>query len=147
MKKEVRRTMKSMSISEVEAKQKLNLMMPLNITGRYQIMTKLRDLIVDIDDVIIKPVSHIPTLIRRTESFFSTDGYWNGNFIAYGTDLFGNEKLLWDDIMVDDMRHYETMVETLYIKKKLDYSKPVTLVVSTTNMGKHTLNVYCYNPQ
>ena len=147
MKKEIRRTMKSMSISEVESRQKLNLMVPLNITGRHQIMTKLKDLVVDIDDVIVKPVIYIPTIIRRTESFFSTDGYWKGNFIAYGTDLFGNETLLWDDIMVEDMPHYETMVETLYIKKKLDSSKPVTLVVSTVIMGKHTLNVYCYNPQ
>lgn len=139
-------TMKPISIQEMENAKKLEFMVPMNIDGRFQIMTKLKDLIVDIDEVIIKPVKTFPTIIRRIEPFFSTDGYWEGNFIAYGTGLDGNQLLLWDDIMVEDMYHYTNMIETSYIKKRFDYNKPVTLITATKNQQGYALEFHCYIP-
>lgn len=139
-------TMKPISIQEMENAKKLEFMVPMNIDGRFQIMTKLKDLIVDIDEVIIKPVKSFPTIIRRIEPFFSTDGYWEGNFIAYGTGLDGNQLLLWDDIMVEEMYHYTNMIETTYIKKRFDYNKPVTLITATKNQRGYALEFHCYIP-
>ena len=142
----VPRTMKAMSMMEVENRKKLNFMVPMDIAGRHQIMDKLKDLTIDVDHVIVKPVDRIPSVIRNIESFFSTDGYWYGNFIAYGTSTMGKQTLLWDDITIANMAHFNTMVDTQYIKERLMDSNPVTLIVSKVSNDKHYLVFYCYMP-
>ena len=143
---EIKQTMKAMSIMEKENKLKLERMIPNNVFGRYQILNKLKELTVDIDEVVIKSVNRIPSIIRRVESFFSPDGFWSGNFIAYGIGVNNKELLLWDDMMVDDIIHYQSMVDTQYVKEKLSSDNPATLIVSKNNCGKHVLEVYCYLP-
>lgn len=138
--------MKAMSMMEVENRKKLNFMVPMDIAGRHQIMDKLKDLTIDVDHVILKPVDRIPSVIRNIEPFFSTDGYWYGNFIAYGINTLGNQTLLWDDITIANMAHFNTMVDTQYIKERLMDSNPVTLIVSKVSNGKHYLVFYCYMP-
>ena len=68
MEKEIRRTMKQMSLKELERKEKLDFMVPLDIPGRHQIMDKLKDLIIRVDDIIVKPVHKIPS-IKNVTSF------------------------------------------------------------------------------
>jgi hypothetical protein len=143
----VKRTMKALSIREVENAKKLDFMVPMNINGRFQILTKLKDLTVDIDEVIVKPVKFFPTIIRKVEAFFSVDGYSEGNFMAYGTGLSGKETILWDDVTVEDMTHYDGMVDTGYIKRKLDYNKPVTLITATKQRDGFALVFHCYIPK
>lgn len=139
-------TMKAKSLQEMENAKKLDFMVPMNIEGRYQILTKLKDLIVDISEVIVKPVTTIPSVIRKVVPYFSPDGYWTGNFIVYGTDLKGEPVLMWDDINIIDMSHYNNMVETHYIKQRLDCKKPVTLITAIKKERGYALVFYCYLP-
>ena len=147
MEKEIKRTMKAMSIREKDNLKKLEFMMPMNIVGRHQILAKLKDLIIDIDEIIVKPVSELPFVIRKVKPFFNSDGYWNGNYIAYGTSVKDDKDiLLWDDITIADMPHYETMLDTGYVKQHLRSDKPATVVVSSLKNEKQSLILYCYLP-
>ena len=145
MEKEIRRTMKQMSLKELERKEKLDFMVPLDIPGRHQIMDKLKDLIIRVDDIIVKPVHKIPT-IKNVTSFFSPDGFCTGNFIAYGTDVNGASTLLWDDIFVDEMTHEDGVVDTGFIKNKLSYNKKAVIIVAREDNGKNNLEFYYYLP-
>ena len=146
MEREVRRTMKQMSVKEKERQQNLNFMVPMDIPGRHQLMTKLKDLVVRVDNIIVKPVSKIPT-IKNVCPFFSSDGFWKGNFIAYGTDTSGKEILLWDDIVVDEMEHEETSVDTNFIKAKLSYNEKAVIIVARDTYGVVNLEFYYYLPE
>lgn len=147
MEKTIRRTMKGMSMIERDNRRKMEFMVPLDITGRYQLLTKLKDINIDVGEVVVKPVTHLPSVIRKIQPFFSSDGYWNGNFVAYGTSTLDKEVLLWDDVLVEEMSHYDTMVDTQYIKERLDCNKPATLIVFKRCGEKNLLEFYCYLPQ
>lgn len=147
MEKEIRRTMKAMSIREKENLKKLEFMIPMNIVGRHQILAKLKDLIIDIDEIVVKPVNEFPYIIRKVKPFFSTDGYCEGNFIAYGSSVKDDKDiLLWDDVTIEDMPHFTTMIDTGYIKQHLRSDKPATVVVSRMKNEKHSLELICYLP-
>ena len=139
-------TMKAMSLQEQENLKRLDFMVPMNIIGRHQILTKLKDLTIDVSEVIVKPVDTIPSIIRKVVPYFSPDGYWEGNFVAYGTDLKGYPILLWDDIHIDAIPHYTHMVETYYVKQKLDCTQPATLITAIKRNNGYALVFYCYLP-
>ena len=141
---EVKRTMRSMSVLEKENKSRLDFMVPMDIAGRYQLLTKLKDLVVDIDNVIVKPIHSIPATIKNTTGFFSTDGYWVGSFVAYGKNLMGRRTLLWDDIGVPEIERQPNTVLTKFIKERLSCDNDITIVVAKKLHNKTSLEFYCY---
>lgn len=142
---EVRRTMKSMSVMEMDNRKKLEFMVPMDIPGRYQLMTKLKDLIIHIDSVVVKPVYNIPQSIEKSVGFFSTDGFWVGNFIAYGYNLRGEKTLLWDDFGIDIERK-QNCVLTKFIKEKLSCDKDIVIVTAKETDSRFSLEFYRYLP-
>ena len=146
MKTEVKRTMKTMSIMEKENSRRLDAMLPSGIPGRFQILTKLKDITKSIDSIEIIPVSTLPSNIIGVTPFFSTDGFWEGNFIAYGTCTDGEERLLWDDIMVKGMKHEPNIIDMDYIKSRFTYKKDVVIITSRKTDSKSVvLELYYYS--
>lgn len=143
---EVKRTMKSISVKEYEFKQKLNSMIPEEIPGRHQILTKLKDLIVNIDSVVIDLIHEIPETYNDVIGFFSTDGVWVGNFIAFGYNLKDKKTLLWDDFGVLEIVRGDYMVYTSFIKERLVHNKDIVIVTSSICNSKTILNIHWYRP-
>ena len=143
---EVRRTMKSMSVMEQENRKKLDFMIPMDIPGRYQLMTKLKDLVINVDNVVVKPIHSIPTVIRDSVGFFSTDGFWVGNFIAYGKNLKGDKTLLWDDFGIPDIDREPNAVLTKFIKERLSSTDAIVIVTAKEDNKVFSLEFYCYLP-
>lgn len=143
---EVRRTMKSMSVMERDNRKQLEFMVPMDIPGRYQLMTKLKDLIIHVDNVVIKPVYEIPQIISDATGFFSTDGFWVGNFIAYGYNLRGEKTLLWDDFGIDIARKTGCVL-TNFIRERLSCEQDIVLVTASKHNGRFSLEFYRYIPQ
>lgn len=143
---EVRKTMPSKSLLEEENERMLDFMIPKDLPGRHQILMKLKDVTIQVEEVVVKPIVKIPSLIRGVCNFFSPDGIWNGNFIAYGTNLFGNPVLLWDDYSVEDINHYNDMVSTYFIKSRMKCDEPVVIVTALPNKDKVTLVINYYRP-
>ena len=141
----VRRTMKGMSVMEQENRKKLDFMIPMDIPGRYQLMTKLKDLVINVDNVVVKPIHSIPTVIRDSVGFFSTDAFWVGNFIAYGTNLKGDKTLLWDDFGIPDIDREPNTVLTKFIKERLS-SDAIVIVTAKEDNKTFSLEFYCYLP-
>ena len=143
---EVRRTMKAMSVKERENKTNLEFMVPMDIPGRHQLLTKLKDLTVIVDAVVVRPIKVIPTTINGTTGFFSTDGYWEGSFIAYGTDLMGRNTLLWDDFGIPSIKRKSNMVITDFIKERLNAENEIVIVVAKEHHNTYSLEFYYYLP-
>lgn len=143
---EVKRTMKNISVKEYEFKRKLDSMLPNELPGRHQILTKLKDLVVNIDAVSINSINSIPVLIKDAISFFSTDGFWVGNFIAFGYDLKDKKTLLWDDFGVLDIVRDDNVVYTNFIKERLSSNKDIVIVTAKQHNSKTVLNVFWYIP-
>ena len=141
---EIKRTMLSKSIREEENTNRLMYMVPASVPGRHQILTKLKDLTVSISAVEVIPIHALPSVISNVIPFFSTDGFYESNFIAYGTCTDGKEKLLWDDVIVDDMKHDNHTVDVSYIKDRFVYNKDVAIVTCRENKDMNILSIYYY---
>ena len=143
---EIKRTMKAMSVMEDNNRKKLDFMIPMDITGSHQLMPKLKDLVINIDSVVVKPITSVPSIINNTTGFFSTDGYWVGNFIAYGKDLMGRKTLLWDDFGVD-MERKPNAVLTKFVTERLSCNESIVIVTAKKASHNFSLEFYCYLPQ
>ena len=145
MKTDIRRTMKTMSFTEKENARRLDFMLPNSIPGRFQILTKLKDVTKSIESIELIPINSLPITIIGVTPFFSTDGFWEGNFIAYGTCTDGEERLLWDDIMVKGMKHNTSIVDMDYIKSRLAYNNDVVIITSRkAGFNSVVLELYYY---
>lgn len=143
---EVRRTMKAMSVKERETRTNLEFMIPMGIPGRYQLLTKLKDMTIGVNSVVVRPIKSIPSVIRNTIGFFSTDGYWEGSFIAYGTDLRGRHTVLWDDFGIPTIKREPNTVITDFIKERLSSDNEIILVTAKERQGSCSLEFYYYLP-
>ena len=140
----IKRTMLGKSIMEEENSNRLNYMIPCNIPGRHQILTKLKDLIVPISSVEVIPIHALPASIDGVIPFFATDRYSTGNFIAYGVGVDGKEKLLWDDETVVEMSHIKNSIDVEYLKKCFIYSSDVVILTCRYKSNSSVLNIYYY---
>lgn len=136
-------TMKGMSLREKDNLEKLNLLVPMDIPGRHLLMDKLKDLTIQVADVVIKPVNRIPDIIRNIKPFYSVDGYWDSTFIACGTSLQGDATVLWDDYLIDEIIHYNSIVDTAFIKERIKFDEPVVVMVASKS---NSLELYYYMP-
>ena len=144
---EVKRTMMSQSVMEAERLSTMEFMVPMEIPGRHQLLTKMKDMIGTISDVVIKPIKTIPSTIKDCAGFFCSDGYYNGNFIAYGTNLNGKETMLWDDFTIPTIEHKDGVVITKFIKERLSSNNEIVIVTAKKQEEKvFSLELYYYLP-